>query len=183
MSVGPSLIPAVETMEGDKVIVKRLFPVAGLRNHDPFVLWDHFEVAAGSGFPPHPHRGFEAITYLFSGNMSHEDNLGNSSIIGPGGAQRFSAGKGIIHSEMSGGEEPARGIQLWINLPKRLKHIDPDYQETAAAEITFERKRSQVNYSKHYWRKRSGTTANSSCLLRTYHGSRQHLSMVTTKRI
>lgn len=138
MSASPSLIPAVETMEGDKVIVKRLFPVAGLRNHDPFVLWDHFEVAAGSGFPPHPHRGFEAITYLFSGNMSHEDNLGNSSIIGPGGAQRFTAGKGIVHSEMPGGDEPARGIQLWINLPKRLKHIDPDYQETAAAEITSE---------------------------------------------
>ena len=138
MSAGPSLIPAVETMEGDKVMVKRLFPVAGLRNHDPFVLWDHFEVAASSGFPPHPHRGFEAITYLFSGYMSHEDDLGNSSTIGPGGAQRFTAGKGIVHSEMPGGEESARGIQLWINLPKRLKHINPDYQEASATEITSE---------------------------------------------
>jgi len=131
----PTVTRAVETMEGDKVIVKRLFPVAGLRNQDPFVLWDHFEVAAGSGFPAHPHRGFEAITYLFSGEMAHEDNLGNSSIIGPGGAQRFTAGKGIVHSEMPGGEEPARGLQLWINLPKRLKHIDPDYQDASADEI------------------------------------------------
>ncbi len=132
----PTVTQAIETMEGDKVIVKRLFPVAGLRNHDPFVLWDHFEVAAGSGFPAHPHRGFEAITYLFSGEMAHEDNLGNSSIIGPGGAQRFTAGKGIVHSEMPGSDEPARGIQLWINLPKRLKHIDPDYQDASADEIT-----------------------------------------------
>ena len=132
----PTVTRVVETMEGDNVIVKRLFPVAGLKNHDPFVLWDHFELAAGSGFPAHPHRGFEAITYLFSGEMSHEDNLGNSAIVGPGGAQRFTAGKGIVHSEMPGGEEPASGIQLWINLPKRLKHIDPDYQDASADEMT-----------------------------------------------
>lgn len=123
-------------MEGDNVIVKRLFPVAGLRNHDPFVLWDHFEIAAGSGFPAHPHRGFEAITYLFSGQMAHEDNLGNNSIVGPGGAQRFTAGKGIVHSEMPVGEKTTCGIQLWINLPRRLKNIEPEYQDASAEEIT-----------------------------------------------
>jgi len=126
---------AVETMEGDRVIVKRLFPVAGLRNQDPFVLWDHFEISSGSGFPPHPHRGFEAITYLFSGTMEHEDNLGNKSTVGQGGAQRFTAGRGIVHSEMPGDKETASGIQLWINLPKRLKQIDADYQAASSDEI------------------------------------------------
>ena len=65
--------------EGAGARVRRLFPVAGCRNHDPFVLWDHFEIAPGSGFPAHPHRGFEAITYLFEGAMEHADNLGNRS--------------------------------------------------------------------------------------------------------
>ena len=126
---------AVETFEGDGVIVRRLFPVAGQRNHDPFVLWDHFNIEAGTGFPTHPHRGFEAITYLFSGSMEHADNLGNQSTIGPGGAQRFTAGRGIVHSEMPGTGGTTQGIQLWINLPKRLKQIEPAYQEIQAAEI------------------------------------------------
>lgn len=135
MTSTPTISKAVETMEGDKVIVNRLFPVAGLRNQDPFVLWDHFEISSGSGFPPHPHRGFEAITYLFSGSMQHEDNLGNKSIVGPGGAQRFTAGKGIVHSEMPGENGPATGIQLWINLSKQQKQIDADYQSAIADEI------------------------------------------------
>lgn len=135
MTVRPIINKAVETMEGDKVIVNRLFPVAGLRNQDPFVLFDHFVISSGSGFPPHPHRGFEAITYLFSGSMKHEDNLGNKSIVSAGGSQRFTAGKGIVHSEMPGSDGPAHGIQLWINLPKRLKQIDPDYQAAKTDEI------------------------------------------------
>ena len=135
MSVTPIISKAVETFEGDKVVVNRLFPVARLRNQDPFVLWDHFKINSGSGFPAHPHRGFEAITYLFSGTMQHEDNLGNKSTVGPGGAQRFTAGKGIVHSEMPGGEDMTSGIQLWINLPKRLKQIDADYQAASSNEI------------------------------------------------
>jgi redox-sensitive bicupin YhaK (pirin superfamily) len=130
---------AVETQEGDAVIVRRLFPVAGLHHQDPFVLWDHFTVAPGSGFPPHPHRGFEAITYLFSGAMAHEDNLGNRSTIGPGGAQRFTAGRGIVHSEMPGSEEPACGIQLWINLAQAQKQMAPDYQELQAQQLPIEK--------------------------------------------
>lgn len=129
---------AVETHEGDAVIVRRLFPVAGLRHHDPFVLWDHFRVTPGSGFPTHPHRGFEAITYLFSGAMAHEDNLGNKSTIGPGGAQCFTAGRGIIHSEMPGSEEITCGIQLWINLAKAQKQIEPAYQELSAEQLPVE---------------------------------------------
>jgi len=112
--------------EGDGVEVKRLMPVANMRNFDPFVLWDHFDIAGG-GFPNHPHRGFEAITYMFDGGMKHKDNLGNQGTVFGGGAQRFTAGKGIVHSEMPDGK--AVGIQLWINLPKRLKGIEPDYQQ------------------------------------------------------
>jgi redox-sensitive bicupin YhaK (pirin superfamily) len=118
--------------EGDGVEVKRLMPVANLRNYDPFVLWDHFDIAAG-GFPNHPHRGFEAITYMFEGGMQHADNLGNRGTVHGGGAQRFTAGRGIVHSEMPAGH--AAGIQLWINLPGRLKGIDPDYQQVEKNEI------------------------------------------------
>jgi len=112
--------------EGDGLRVRRLMPVHELRNFDPFVLWDHFDIEGG-GFPPHPHRGFEAITWLFSGGMQHADNLGNQGTIHADGAQRFTAGSGIVHSEMPDGK--AAGIQLWINLPRRLKGIEPTYQQ------------------------------------------------------
>jgi len=128
--------PSVHTREGDGAEVNLLFPLPGrLMNYDPFVLWDDFIIQPGAGFPTHPHRGFEAITYLFSGEMQHRDNLGNTSTVGPGGAQRFTAGRGIEHSEMPGKQQDTRGIQLWINLPQRLKQIDPDYQEVPAADI------------------------------------------------
>jgi redox-sensitive bicupin YhaK (pirin superfamily) len=123
---------ALVVPEGDGVEVKRLMPVANMRNFDPFVLWDHFDIAAG-GFPDHPHRGFEAITYMFAGGMQHADNLGNRGTVHGGGAQRFTAGRGIVHSEMPAGH--AAGIQLWINLPGRLKGIDPDYQQVEGDEI------------------------------------------------
>jgi len=127
--------PAQEVEEGDGVRVRRLMPVAGLRNFDPFVLFDHFKVTPGTGFPPHPPRGFEAITYLFAGQMRHEDNLGNRSTVSAGGAQRFTAGRGLVHSEMPGADAAAEGIQLWINLPRRLKQTDPGYQQVNAGEF------------------------------------------------
>lgn len=122
------------TVEGDGAEVVRLFPLrSGRMNYDPFVLFDHFFLEAGTGFPTHPHRGFEAITYLFEGGMQHKDNLGNDSTVTAGGAQRFTAGAGIEHSEMPDGT--SSGIQLWINLPKALKMIPPDYQAVAAGQI------------------------------------------------
>jgi len=120
------MIRAMIVPEGDGVEVKRLMPVAGLRNFDPFVLCDHFDISGG-GFPDHPHRGFEAITYMFEGAMKHKDNLGNQGTVYAGGAQRFTAGKGIVHSEMP--DVRAAGVQLWINLPKRLKQLEPSYQQ------------------------------------------------------
>ncbi|MCK5643178.1 MAG: pirin family protein, partial [Gammaproteobacteria bacterium] len=121
-----TIVQSITVPEGDGVTVKRLMPVHGMRNFDPFVLWDHFDINSG-GFPNHPHRGFEAITYVFAGGMNHTDNLGNSGTVHAGGAQRFTAGRGIVHSEIPDGH--AAGIQLWINLPRRLKSIEPDYQQ------------------------------------------------------
>jgi len=130
------IVEAQLTSEGDGAEVKRLFPIPMLRmNFDPFVLWDHFFIQPGNGFPTHPHRGFEAITYLFEGAMEHKDNLGNCSTVLPGGAQRFTAGSGLQHSEMPAIDGVTSGIQLWINLPKRLKQIDPQYQQVDAADI------------------------------------------------
>jgi redox-sensitive bicupin YhaK (pirin superfamily) len=127
---------AMETMEGDGARVRRLFPLPARRmNFDPFVLWDDFHISAGAGFPDHPHRGFEAITYIFSGQIRHADNLGNDSVVGPGGVQCFTAGRGLVHSEMPGGDEETHGIQMWVNLPQRLKQIAPAYQQVAASEI------------------------------------------------
>ena len=134
--MGHIIYEAVHTMEGDAAEVNRLFPVPQkMMSYDPFVLWDDFHVKPGAGFPTHPHRGFEAITYLFAGAINHADNLGNNSTVGVGGAQRFTAGKGIEHSEMPDDKIESHGIQLWINLPQRLKGIDPDYQEVLAADI------------------------------------------------
>ncbi|NWF35977.1 pirin family protein [Mariprofundus sp. KV] len=127
-----SIHSAITVPEGDGVTVKRLMPVGGLRNFDPFVLWDHFDISGG-GFPDHPHRGFEAITYLFDGGMNHADNLGNVGTIHGGGAQRFTAGSGIVHSEFPDGR--AHGIQLWINLPQQLKSLPPAYQQVQRDEI------------------------------------------------
>lgn len=122
--------PAIEMSEGDGVDVNRLFPVSSQRmNFDPFVLWDNFNIGAGHGFPTHPHRGFEAITYMFTGSIEHRDNLGNASTVTSGGAQRFTAGRGLEHSEMPSAEGMSNGIQLWINLAKDLKSIEPDYQQ------------------------------------------------------
>ena len=130
-----TIINAVEMEEGEGATVRRLFPVAGCRNIDPFVLFDEFFVTPPAGFPPHPHRGFEAITYMFDGSFQHEDNLGNSSIVDAGGAQRFTAGSGLVHSEMPKGNTVSHGIQLWINLAKAQKQVDPAYQQVNASEF------------------------------------------------
>ena len=122
--------PAIEMSEGDGVDVNRLFPVSSkMMNYDPFVLWDNFNLGPDRGFPTHPHRGFEAITYMFSGSIEHKDNLGNQSTVTTGGAQRFTAGRGIEHSEMPDSKINSNGIQLWINLAKDLKSIEPGYQQ------------------------------------------------------
>lgn len=133
------IIDAVGTQEGADAFVHRLFPVpAGQRHYDPFVLWDNFTLQGGTGFPPHPHRGFEGITYVLDGAMHHEDSLGNQSTVQAGGIQRFTAGKGIVHSETPAPEGETNGIQLWVNLSQADKTLPPDYQAINAQDVPSE---------------------------------------------
>ena len=130
---------AVSGAEGEGAEVNRLFPVKGFMNFDPFVLWDDFTVPPSAGFPDHPHRGFEGVTYVFDGSMKHKDNLGNEATVEAGGLQRFTAGSGIVHSEMPSAFKATRGIQMWVNLPQRLKKVDPEYQQVNPDAVTEEK--------------------------------------------
>jgi len=129
MRVKERIIKAAETSDGKEVGIKRLFPSADLRSFDPFVLFDEFFIVPPAGFPEHPHRGFEAVTYMLEGALRHTDSDGHVSVIDTGGVQRITTGKGIEHSEMPDMEGMNHGIQLWINLPERLKKIKPEYQQ------------------------------------------------------
>src|SRR5262249_45322142 len=92
-----------------------------------------FDVEPPAGFPTHPHRGFEAFTYMIEGAFHHVDNLGNDSVVSAGGTQRFTSGSGAWHSEMPGGDGTNRGLQLWGNLPRPLKQMNPNYAGLAAS--------------------------------------------------
>lgn len=132
-------LPARELSEGRGVRVYRTIGTPALSHVDPFLLLDEFVIAGnaeGVGFPDHPHRGFETVTYMLSGRMEHRDTAGNSGVIGPGAVQWMTAGRGLVHSEMpaSDGEE-IRGLQLWINLAAAEKMKAPAYQDIAAADI------------------------------------------------
>lgn len=120
-------ISARSAIDGAGATLQRLFPSPELRHLDPFVLLDDFDVRRPAGFPDHPHRGFEAFTYMLEGKFHHRDSMGNDSVIGPGGTQRFTSGRGARHSEMPASEGRNRGLQLWVNLPRALKKIEPSY--------------------------------------------------------
>lgn len=120
-------IHARGTTDGDGATLARIFPSPQLRNFDPFVLLDDFDVRAPAGFPTHPHLGFEAFTYMIEGAFEHRDTLGNVSKITSGGTQRFNSGRGAKHSEMPASAGSNRGLQLWVNLPRKLKRMEPEY--------------------------------------------------------
>ncbi|HLH17215.1 MAG TPA: pirin family protein [Bryobacteraceae bacterium] len=136
---------APRTTDGDGVDLRRAFPGPELAELDPFLLLDQMgpmDFAPGDkrGFPPHPHRGFETVTYLLSGEMEHRDSWGNRGLLRPGDVQWMTAGSGLVHSEMPGREFAQaggrlHGFQLWVNLPRRDKMIAPRYQDTAAERI------------------------------------------------
>lgn len=122
------------TSDGAGVRLTRVFGGSGVEQFDPFLMLDEFgsenpdEYIAG--FPPHPHRGFETVTYMLEGRMRHEDHMGNVGLLNSGGVQWMTAARGIIHSEMPEQEEGAmRGFQLWLNLPGKSKLADADYQD------------------------------------------------------
>lgn len=128
-------IRARATEDGAGAKLHRLFPATELRHLDPFVLFDDFDVAEPAGFPEHPHRGFEAFTYMIAGTFHHRDDLGNDSQIGAGGTQRFTAGRGARHSEMPGPAASNRGMQLWVNLAAEQKQMAPEYEGIDARDM------------------------------------------------
>lgn len=134
----PVKVAAAAIEDGAGVRIWRLFPSPEYGSFDPFVLLDEFFVKKGTGFPEHPHRGFEAVTYMIDGAFRHKDTLGNDTTVLEGGVQRFSAGKGIVHSEMPGSDEGCHGFQLWINLPLHLKRSEPEYQQVNPEQIKVE---------------------------------------------
>lgn len=123
------------TLEGAGVHLKRAFGFNQVPGLDPFLLLDEFHSANEqeykAGFPWHPHRGIETITYVIEGEIRHEDSMGNKGLIRPGDLQWMTAGSGIIHQEMPAGDENGRlwGFQLWANLPASQKMMNPRYQE------------------------------------------------------
>lgn len=111
-----------------------------INNLDPFLMLDLFKVSLPAGFPDHPHRGFETVTYMVEGEVHHEDFTGTRGVIGPGDIQWMTAGKGIVHAEMPGSfEQHSYGFQLWINLEAKNKFCEPQYQEFKSNNIpTFD---------------------------------------------
>ncbi|WP_024852030.1 pirin family protein [Hydrogenovibrio kuenenii] len=131
------------TSDGAGVKLTRIIGSPELNFLDPFLMLDRFETENPedyiAGFPPHPHRGFETVTYMLEGTMRHEDNLGNNGLLKPGGIQWMTAGRGIIHSEMPEQIDGAmRGFQLWINLPSHAKMQDPHYQDYDPEQLPVE---------------------------------------------
>lgn len=129
------------------LVTRRPVPGPGLPQVDPFLFLNHHgpqTYSPGNGglpFGPHPHRGFETVTFVIEGSLAHHDTGGGTSVVGPGGVQWMTAGRGLVHAELSpeafkkdGG--PLEILQLWVNLPARLKMTDPDYHEVPAREIS-----------------------------------------------
>jgi redox-sensitive bicupin YhaK (pirin superfamily) len=139
------IAPAQRTTEGGGVPIRRAFPTSRLEDVDPFLLFDHlgpldFKPGEALGFPDHPHRGFETVTYLLEGAMEHRDSFGHHGIIEAGDVQWMTAGSGLVHSEMPGADivkngGRLHGFQIWVNLPKRNKMKEPRYQERKASAI------------------------------------------------
>ena len=133
------IVNSIETLEGGGFLVRRPFPKASFSDFDPFLLLDEMgpmEVAPGEakGAPDHPHRGFETVTYMLSGDMEHKDSGGHAGQLRSGDVQWMTAGSGVVHAEMPSAEfmrtgGRMHGFQLWVNLPQRDKMMTPRYQE------------------------------------------------------
>jgi redox-sensitive bicupin YhaK (pirin superfamily) len=137
--------PAPLVTDGEGVLIHRVFPNNQISEFDPFLLLDHMgpvELKPGEakGFPDHPHRGFETVTYLLHGEFQHRDSFGHHGVLRPGDVQWMTAGSGLVHSEIPGDALKKNGgrlegFQLWVNLPRRDKMKAPHYQELSADRI------------------------------------------------
>ncbi|KAH9617909.1 hypothetical protein KSS87_022890 [Heliosperma pusillum] len=121
--------------EGVGALVRRTIGRFELKYFDPFLVLDEFSVSAPAGFPDHPHRGFETVTYMLQGSVTHEDFEGHKGTIDAGGLQWMTAGRGIVHSEMPAASGVQKGLQLWVNLSSKHKMIEPRYQEMQSKDI------------------------------------------------
>ena len=133
-------IRGMPTSDGAGVRLTRVIGTPSLPELDPFLMLDEFGTERAedyiAGFPDHPHRGFETVTYMLDGRMRHKDNHGNEGLLTPGSVQWMTAGRGLVHSEMPEQESGRmRGFQLWVNLPARDKMSEPRYQEFAPERI------------------------------------------------
>jgi redox-sensitive bicupin YhaK (pirin superfamily) len=143
MSIRPvkKIIQSKPTLEGAGVHLRRAFGFGDTKEFDPFLLLDDFRNDNPeqylAGFPWHPHRGIETITYVLAGEVDHGDSLGNKGTLGAGDVQWMTAGRGIMHQEMPRGDAQGRmhGFQLWANLPASLKMTAPRYQDIKAADV------------------------------------------------
>jgi len=143
MSIRPTkhIVQSKPTLEGAGVHLRRAFGFGNTSDFDPFLLFDDFRNDNPNdylaGFPWHPHRGIETITYVLAGNVEHGDSLGNQGSLGAGDVQWMTAGSGILHQEMPKGDSQGRmhGFQLWANLPSSLKMTTPRYQDVKGADI------------------------------------------------
>ncbi len=143
MSVCPVLATTAPTavVEGAGVHLRRAFGFGRTEDFDPFLLFDDFRgdapAAYSAGFPWHPHRGIETVTYVLAGTVEHGDSLGNRGAMGPGQVQWMTAGRGIVHQEMPKGDAQGRmhGFQLWVNLPASQKMTTPRYQHIHAEQV------------------------------------------------
>lgn len=139
------IVAAQRTPEGDGMVVQRAFPNQSIARIDPFLMLDEmgpitFQPGARSGFPDHPHRGFETVTMLLDGEFEHKDSHGNRGRLRPGDVQWMTAGAGVVHSEMPSSDLRSQGgrlhgFQLWVNLPKADKMMPPRYQEIPSSKI------------------------------------------------
>ncbi|AWN72852.1 pirin family protein [Legionella anisa] len=136
------LIKGILVREGGGVKLHRYIGIERSNDFEPLLLLDYFNSSEPldymAGFPPHPHRGFETITYLLDGSITHEDNKGHKGVIGAGDVQWMTAGKGIIHSEMPSPNGRLHGLQLWLNLPAVEKMRAPRYQEMHSTQLPVE---------------------------------------------
>ncbi len=134
------VIRGIATSDGAGVALTRIIGQPALPDLDPFLLLDEFRSDKATdyiaGFPDHPHRGFETVTYMLAGRMRHRDNKGNSGLLTAGSVQWMTSGRGIVHSEMPEQEDGLMwGFQLWVNLPRKDKMTDPAYQDIAPERI------------------------------------------------
>jgi quercetin 2,3-dioxygenase len=134
------LVRGIPATDGAGVKLNRVLGTQALPAVDPFLMMDEFRSddpsAYIAGFPDHPHRGFETITYMLAGRMRHKDSKGNEGLLGPGDVQWMTTARGLVHSEMPEQEDGLmQGFQLWLNLPAKEKMLDPKYQDIPAATI------------------------------------------------